>query len=136
MITLSVSPIVYIDDYFVGYSSSTWFEILGCLKESRIYNHYTFQLFRFYRIVFGIVLFLSSVVSRTFVVVVIVIVVVVVDVAVVVVVVVVVVVIYFLFFSSSFIISTYCPGLYFKRFGESRICADRPLHALQQDVLM
>merc|ERR1719427_324416 len=131
MITLSLSPIVYIDDYFVGYSSSTWFEILGCLKESRIYNHYTFQLFRFYRIVFGIVLFLSSVVSRMFVVVV----VVVVDVAVVVVVVV-VVVIYFLFFSSSFIISTYCPGLYFKRFGESRICADRPLHALQQDVLM
>merc|ERR1719427_1896797 len=126
MITLSLSPIVYIDDYFVGYSFSTWFEILGCLKESRIYNHYTFQLFRFYRIVFGIVLFLSSVVSRMFVVVVIVIVVVVV----------VVVVIYFLFFSSSFIISTYCPGLYFKRFGESRICADRPLHALQQDVLM
>merc|ERR1719427_133627 len=119
MITLSVSPIVYIDDYFVGYSSSTWFEILGCLKESRIYNHYTFQLFRFYRIVFGIVLFLSSVVSRMFVVVIVVIVVVVVVVVVVdvaVVVVVVVVVIYFLFFSSSFIISTYCPGLYFKRF--------------------
>merc|ERR1719427_209212 len=105
MITLSLSPIVYIDDYFVGYSSSTWFEILGCLKEFRIYNHYTFQLFRFYRIVFGIVLFLSSVVSRMFVVVVIVIVVVVVVVVVdVAVVVVVVVVVIYLFFSSSFII--------------------------------
>merc|ERR1719427_678096 len=78
MITLSLSPIVYIDDYFVGYSSSTWFEILGCLKESRIYNHYTFQLFRFCRIIFGIALFLSSVVSRMFVVVIIVVVVVVV----------------------------------------------------------